>query len=272
MSSKALLIATATLLALSAVSCGKDDTESSVSISLSDQVTSTKEASTETETVTESATVTTTETTTNTTSGTATTAVTSTSDVAENTEVTITAIVPAESSQAEETTQPEQSEQPENNETSPETPSPENPSPEVTEPATEAPTEAPQVEQVKFKMEDLLSDASGIIPKLGTPDYVGQSPSCLSNGLDDKTYQYSGLEIHCYVDGSTEYIYMITINGGDYETDKGIKIGSSRADVESAYGTGSNSGNMTIYTSGNNEMDIQYSNDSVTSIFFYTPV
>ena len=43
MSSKALLIATATLLALSAVSCGKDDTESSVSISLSDQVTSTKE-------------------------------------------------------------------------------------------------------------------------------------------------------------------------------------------------------------------------------------
>lgn len=272
MSSKALLIATATLLALSAVSCGKDDTESSVSISLSDEVTSTKETSTETETVTESATATTTEITTNTTSGTATTAVTSTSNVAESTEVTTTTIVPAESSQIEEITQPEQSEQPADNDTPSENSSPETPSPEVTEPITEVPTEAPQVEQVKFKMEDLLSDASGIISKLGTPSYVGESESCLSNGLNNKTYQYNGIEIQCYIDGSTEYIYMITINGGDYETDKGIKIGSSRADVESAYGTGSDSGNMTVYTSGNNEMDIQYSNDSVVSIFFYTPV
>lgn len=65
---------------------------------------------------------------------------------------------------------------------------------------------------------------------------------------------------------------MITILGGDYETDKGIKTGSSRTEVESIYGTGIDSGNMTIYTSGDSEMDIQYSNDIVTSIFFYTPV
>ena len=120
----------------------------------------------------------------------------------------------------------------------------------------------------------MLSDAKDIISNLGTPVYEGGGAACLTNGHDDKIYQYDGLEIQCYVDGDKEYIFQINITGGDYQTDKGIKVGSSRADVESAYGTGTESGNMIIYSSGNNEMDIQYndSGDTVISIFFYTPV
>lgn len=266
MSSKALLIATAALLALSAVSCGNDEeTDTSVSISLSENVTSDKTTSTESELVSESTTI-----------------ISETITVVESNTTTDTSTIESDTSETETTTsevtevkedsQQEQAEQPVANEVSEETQSPDIQEPEITEPVTEAPTEPQSTEPIKFKMEDLLSDASEIIANLGTPNYVGTSESCLSNGLDNKTYQYDGLEIQCYIDGDTEYIYMITILGGDYETDKGIKIGSSRTEVESLYGTGIDSGNMTIYTSGDSEMDIQYSNDIVTSIFFYTPV
>ncbi len=266
MNSKALLIATAALLALSAVSCGNDEEkDTSLSISLSEEVTSDKTTSTESESDSELTTIvseTTIETESNTTIDTTT--------IESNTSETETTT--SEVSQIKDDSQQEQSEQPVENEVSEEPQSPAIQEPEVTEPVTETPTESQPTEPIKFKMEDLLSDASEIIANLGNPNYAGTSESCLSNGLDNKTYQYDGLEIQCYIDGDTEYIYMITILGGDYETDKGIKIGSSRTEVESIYGTGIDSGNMTIYTSGDSEMDIQYSNDIVTSIFFYTPV
>lgn len=279
MSSKALLIATATLLAFSAVSCGQNDNaEDSVSISLSDEVTATKGTSAATPDTTESASdsaVTETSTTTTEVSGTeSTTTTVQTSTVKADTDIETaetTTTVAAETSKAEETTQSEQEEQPTENNTPTEEPPAETQAPETPTP-TEAPEQPSQSETVKFKMEDLLSDASGIIAGLGTPSYTGGGAACLTNGHDDKIYQYDGLEIQCYIDGDTEYIFQINITGGDYQTDKGIKIGSTRAEVESAYGTGTESGNIIVYSSGNNEMDIQYNGDTVASIFFYTPV
>lgn len=261
MNSKALLIAAAALLALSGVSCGKEDsTDDSVSISLSDEVTATKETSAEEETTTESSTTTSAEE-----SGTEndTTTTVQSSEV-EDAETTTSV---AETSQEEATTQPDLNNQPTENEVPTEAPAEETPAP------TEAPAQPDQSETVRFKMEDLLTDASGIISALGTPNHTGGGAACLTNGHDDKIYQYDGLEIECYVDGDSEYIFLINITGGNYETDRGIKIGSTREDVESAYGAGTPSGNMIIYTSGDNEMDIQYGDDNtVISIFFYTPI
>lgn len=274
MNSKALLVATALFLAMSAVSCGKDDsTESDVSISLSEQQTATKNTSAETTADKPETTATTdsAETTTATTdeSGTTTGTDTTTETSAEVTTDTTSAETAGTAvPQAEATTPTEANEQ------QPENPAPtEAPPADTQPPETEPPTEAPtQSEPVKFKMEDLLSDASGIIANLGTPSYSGGGAACLTNGHDDKIYQYDGLEIQCYIDGDVEYIFQINITGGDYQTDKGIKVGSTRAEVESAYGTGTESGNMIVYSSGNNEMDIQYNGDTVASIFFYTPV
>lgn len=272
MNSKALLMATATLLALSAVSCGKDDsTENDVSISLSEQQTNTKETSAsttadekETTTATSS-----TETTASTTdeSVTTTDTDTTTTSAESTTDTAVAETVATEVTQAEETTPTESAEQPEDV-PSTEAPPAETPAPEPEQPAEEP---APS-EPAKFKIEDLLSDASGIIASLGTPTYSGGGASCLTNGHDDKIYQYDGLEIQCYIDGDIEYIFQINITGGDYQTDKGIKVGSSRAEVESAYGTGTESGNLIVYSSGDSEMDIQYEGDTVKSIFFYTPV
>ena len=280
MNSKALLVATALFLAMSAVSCGKEDgNESDVSISLSEQQTSEKSTSEKTttstteekETTTEETTTSTTEeeeTTTTETTTTKNTTKTTTASAKETSDNTTTETTVA---QVSETTTSETSEQqPEDTtkeeETSEETQAPENPQP--TENNNETPV---STEPAKFKIEDLLNDASGIIATLGTPNYSGGGAACLTNGYDDKIYQYDGLEIQCYVDGDIEYIFQINITGGDYQTDKGIKVGSTRAEVESAYGAGTVSGNMIVYSSGDNEMDIKYEGDTVASIFFYAP-
>lgn len=278
MNSKALLMATAALLALSAVSCGKDDTEeSSVSISLSEEKTtedSTEESSEETTSATETETTTTLSTNA---SGTATTDVSTDTTTVVTTETTS---VP----QPEETTQQEINEQSDNNNNdnnnNQDNNQQDNNSPQDNnnndnnngDNGNNSQPDEPQQKEVKFNIDHLLSDAKGLISDLGTPVFEGGGAACLKNGYDSKIYQYDGLEIQCYVDGDKEYIFQINITGGDYQTDKGIKIGSTRADVEAAYGTGTESGNMIIYSSGNNEMDIQYNGDTVVSIFFYTPV
>ena len=163
--------------------------------------------------------------------------------------------------------------------------------------ATEAPTEAPAQQQeqpqqnndapadngsnntqpdaqeVKFSTDDLLKNAADIISALGGSPITSTSPSCTSNGCDVKTYDYAGeLKIQCYIDGGVEYFFDYDILGGNYATSKGIKVGSSRADVEAAYGTGEESGNMLIYTDGDKQLIFTMNGDTVSEIDFYVPV
>lgn len=287
MNSKALLATTALILALSAVSCGKDDSESSVSIAYGEatNTTATVETTEKSAETTATGTVTATESTVSgTQSGTVTTAstetvsadqteTTTTETSGEDTEITTSA--PAE------TTPPAETNAPADNSTENNTPAPDNNNndtppaitlaPETPEPATETRTENNTFD-FKFTVDNLLNDASELLAMLGTPDYSGEAPGCTSNGNDVKVYQYNGLEVQCYIDGATEYIFSIEITSDKYVTDHNIKTGCTRAEVESAYGTGETSGNMTVYYTGNNEMDIEYDGDTVTSIFFYAPV
>ncbi|MBR1823597.1 MAG: hypothetical protein IJ779_05130 [Ruminococcus sp.] len=159
--------------------------------------------------------------------------------------------------------------------------------------ATEAPTEAPAQQQeqpqqnndtpaetpnepdkkdVQFSTDLLLQNAAETIAALGNPVSTSTAASCTTNGCDVKIYNYPDMEVQCYIDGGVEYLYSIKITGGDYKTSKGIKVGSSRADVEAAYGAGEEMSGMIIYSDGNKEMDITYSGDTVSSIDFYTPV
>lgn len=286
---KTLLAVTAVILTLSAVSCGKDnDSESSVEFSLSEQATkeeTTEEATDSEETTATKTTTTGTETTATTTETTTATADESTTTTTATDEEEDSDVIPEgyngeeqyygmeipnetqqDNIQSDETQQgggiantPQEVQQPDNNggNTDP-------------EPVTEPPQQQPV--SIKFSMGNLLTDASGIISQLGTPDYVGQSPACTSNGNDVKKYEFTGLKIECYVDGGKEYIYSIELTDSTHSTDKNITVGSTRAEVEAVYGTGTESGQYTIYKSGDSEMDIQYSGDSVISIVFYTPV
>ena len=126
---------------------------------------------------------------------------------------------------------------------------------ETTAAPTEAPTEAqaqqqeqqqqnndnnnetqnePEKKDIQFSTDLLLQNAADTIAALGGSPTTSVSPSCTNNGCDVKTYTYPDMEVQCYIDGGVEYIYSITIKGGDFATAKGIKVGSSRADVEAA--------------------------------------
>ena len=131
----------------------------------------------------------------------------------------------------------------------------------------------PDAKEVKFSTDDLLKNAADIISALGGSPITSTSPSCTSNGCDVKTYDYAGeLKIQCYIDGGVEYFFDYDILGGNYATSKGIKVGSSRADVEAAYGTGEESGNMLIYTDGDKQLIFTMNGDTVSEIDFYVPV
>ena len=142
---------------------------------------------------------------------------------------------------------------------------------EATEPPTEAPTEAVK-QEVKFSFDTLLSSAGSVTSSLGEPMNVATAPSCYTNGGDSKIYTYDGLIVECYVLDGAETICCVTITNANYSTDKGIKIGSSKAEVEAAYGAGEEIGYYTIYPSGNKELDVKYEGDVVTELMFYTAV
>lgn len=157
----------------------------------------------------------------------------------------------------------------------------------VTEAPTEAQTQAPRTEpqnkqpdeqvqqesqKVIFSFDTLLKNASGIVSSLGTPLNVSTAPSCYTNGADSKIYEYDGLTIECYVLDGAENICCVTITSNKFSTDKAITIGSSQADVEAAYGAGEASGDYTVYYSGDKELDVKYSNGTVTELLFYTAV
>lgn len=125
---------------------------------------------------------------------------------------------------------------------------------------------------VTFDYSDLNSDPANFTSVLGTPNDVMTSPGCLANGADSKVYTYDGLTITSFVLNGGEYIYDITITGSGYSTSAGISVGSSRSDVENVYGAGQESGSYVIYQAGNNELDFEYSGDTVKSITFYMPV
>lgn len=131
----------------------------------------------------------------------------------------------------------------------------------------------PVAQEVKFSTDDLLKNAADIIAALGGSPVTSTASACTTNGCDVKTYDYAGeLKIQCYIDGGVEYFFDYDILGGNYSTSKGIKVGSSRADVEATYGAGEESGNMLIYSDGAKQLIFTLNGDTVSEIDFYVPV
>ena len=136
---------------------------------------------------------------------------------------------------------------------------------------TEAPTDAPAPEQpqaaeeIVLSANDLFTDTNAMLAKLGNYESTSVAPACTQSGSDITTYVYKDIEIQSYNDGSGDRICGIKIKGGNYKTAEGIKIGSSKADAEAAYGT-DNTGYAMI--SNDKDLYITYSGDSVSVIEF----
>lgn len=106
----------------------------------------------------------------------------------------------------------------------------------------------------------LLSDVAPLLEALGAGYTVDASPSCVySQYGDDKTFTYEYIEIQTNPtqDGKDAF-YEIDIFGGDYATNKGIKIGSTLEEIKTVYGGGGfDKDNLYMYNLSGDSNDIK---------------
>ena len=119
------------------------------------------------------------------------------------------------------------------------------------------------VSGVKVEMGALAKDVIDAIG--GTPSYTEET-SCAFEGLD-KTYGYGGYYITTYPDGDKDYIYSAWFVDDSVTTAEGIYIGSTKAEVEAAYGADcfDDAGSATL-SKGNTELIIILEDDAVVEI------
>jgi hypothetical protein len=83
----------------------------------------------------------------------------------------------------------------------------------------------------------LHSDAGKLLAVLGKPDKQSEAVSCAYVGMDRQFVYKAGIEIDTYPIKDNDMIDSIVLIRKDFATAKGITIGSSKAEVEAAYGT-----------------------------------
>ena len=112
----------------------------------------------------------------------------------------------------------------------------------------------------------LHDPAEPIIAKLGEPVKYTESASCAFEGLD-KSYYYGSFYLETYPQGDKDFVSGWWFADDSVTTPEGIYIGSSKADVEKAYGTdGYNGSNAYTVNKDAGMLTIILENDVVSSI------
>ena len=146
------------------------------------------------------------------------------------------------------------------------------------QPEAETPTEAPAEEapaaaegeaytftygSTKIAMN---AEAAPILEALGEPKSYTEEESCAFEGLD-KTYYFGSFYLQTYPEADTDYIYCLWLVDDSVETEEGIYIGASQAEVEKAYGAENFNGkNAYVVTSGDCTLTVILENGVVNSI------
>ena len=108
--------------------------------------------------------------------------------------------------------------------------------------------------------------AAPVLEALGEPVSYTEEASCAFTGLD-KTYFFGGFYLQTYPLGDADYIYSLWLIDDSSSTPEGIYIGSSKADVEAAYGAeGFNGSNAYVMTGTTSTLTIILDGETVTSI------
>lgn len=82
---------------------------------------------------------------------------------------------------------------------------------------------------------ELDTDVQPLLDALGSEYEFSEAPSCVYEGTD-KAYEYSGIAIYTYPLNGKDLIDEIVLTGSEFETGKGIKVGSTKEDIVAAYG------------------------------------
>ena len=120
--------------------------------------------------------------------------------------------------------------------------------------------------QYKGATISLHDAAEPIIAKLGEPVKYTESASCAFEGLD-KSYYYGSFYLETYPQGDKDFVSGWWFADDSVTTPEGIYIGSSKADVEKAYGTdGYNGTNAYTVNKDAGMLTVILENDVVSSI------
>ena len=112
----------------------------------------------------------------------------------------------------------------------------------------------------------LGSEAAPIIDALGGPISYTEGPSCAFDGVD-KTYYFGSFYLSTYPMDGKDYVYELWFADDGVVTDEGIGIGSSRSQVEDAYGKDHFDGtNSFILTKGQSRLVILIEEETVSSV------
>lgn len=97
----------------------------------------------------------------------------------------------------------------------------------------------------EYKCDVYIDD---IIADFGEDYVYSEAMSCAYDGMD-KVYGYgeANIDFSTRPDGDKDIVCEMYVHGGDWETSKGIKLGSSREQVIEAYGEPTQETNLMFY-------------------------
>lgn len=116
------------------------------------------------------------------------------------------------------------------------------------------------------------TDFAPLLAILGEPRAYFEAESCAFPGLD-KIYTYNGFEIDTYPQPSGDFVSSIVLKDDTVATNEGLLIGSSRAEMEAAYGTPrQNDSGQLVYDKDGMRLCFILDDDTVISIEYQTTV
>lgn len=109
-------------------------------------------------------------------------------------------------------------------------------------------------------------DAAPVVEALGEPKRYTEEASCAFEGLD-KTYYYGSFYLATYPMDGKDYVYTLWFADDTVATDDGIRIGSTQAQVELAYGKNAFNGtNAFEMTKGRSKLTILITDGMVSGV------
>ena len=121
----------------------------------------------------------------------------------------------------------------------------------------------------------LNTDAAPLLTAFGGEYETTTAPSCVYEG-EDKQFDFAFASVFTYPTDGKDLIDEIDIYGGDYQTTKGIRLGSGKEEVLAQYGKGEDKGDMIVYTLSGDPKDLKspqlffdIEDNKVTGISYY---
>ncbi|MGN0341376.1 MAG: hypothetical protein ACI4DO_01140 [Roseburia sp.] len=131
-------------------------------------------------------------------------------------------------------------------------------------------SDAEETYQVSYNGAELFvnENMADVLDVLGEPNSYFESESCAFQGMD-KVYNYGSVVINTYPDGDKDFILTIELKDDMVETGEGIAIGSTKDEVQAAYGEADQENSTSLsYVKGSCTLAFIFDGDMVSAITY----